>query len=243
MTGRPPAFATPCAACRTRATSDAGSRATAIGVTPARVSASRPRPSASTAARPAASAAVQNSSSAGLPASAASDCGLAVRDRAPKTAAPGTARRASAARGRRRGRCRRPPSGHRPPAGAVGPGSRWRRAALDQAQRVSARHDVGELLHRRLTATRTVSARMRSARRRAPKVSVFECCERKPEPACTIFVLVSRSVSTTTRAPIASRLLLPDPVSRRLNHGCDAPISLRKMRSCGACRAAMTARS
>ena len=47
----------------------------------------------------------------------------------------------------------------------------------------------------------------------SPKSSSFECCDRKPDPAWTVFVRRMRSVSTVTRAPIASRLLLT-PASR-----------------------------
>jgi hypothetical protein len=49
--------------------------------------------------------------------------------------------------------------------------------------------------------------------RARPKSSSFECCEMKPEPACTILVTRTWSVSTVTRAPTASRLLRV-PLSR-----------------------------
>jgi hypothetical protein len=77
----------------------------------------------------------------------------------------------------------------------------------------------------------------------SPKISSRDPGERNPEPACTVFVLrPARSVSTVTRAPTASRLLFV-PISRTASDEPARAKSLRKMRRCGAWRAAISTRS
>ena len=155
--------------------------------TPARSSASRPRASASTAARPAASVADQNSSSAGLPASAGERARLVPRDRAPRTPAPGTARRARCCPADRPGRRRRPVRsaaprwpGRAPPTRGVHPRSGARGVSSVASVNVCTAPDG------HVTVTRPDAA----CSSPSPTISVFECCDRKPEPAATMLRLL-----------------------------------------------------
>ncbi len=81
---------------------------------------------------------------------------------------------------------------------------RLERASLDQRQRTFSGTSVKTCVPPDGHSTVSLSTRWLAPR---PKSSSFECCERKPDPACTIFVRRKLSVSTITRAPIASRLL------------------------------------
>ncbi len=76
----------------------------------------------------------------------------------------------------------------------------------------------------------------------SPKISSFECCEMKPDPAVTTRVTRPCPVSTVTRAPMASRLLFV-PVSRTASALLPEAKSFRNSRSCGADRGDITATS
>ena len=159
-----------------------------------RLASASPMPSPAPAARPAKAAprSPRRAAATGRPASAAERALLARRGPAARSPAPGRARRA-----------RRPlePAGRCVPSGLAAPraGARRRCACggAPLAQRWSPPSSiqiaVAERRGRRTVcvdaarATRPSAFTMRSLRPR-PKSSSFECCERKPEPTCTILV-------------------------------------------------------
>ena len=88
----------------------------------------------------------------------------------------------------------------------------------------------------------TVSFKMRSLAPR-PMSSSFECCDRNPEPACTTSDL-AESIGLDGHAG-ADRVAVAGGATQA--HGerrrSSSAKSFRKIRSCGACRSAITTRS
>ena len=69
----------------------------------------------------------------------------------------------------------------------------------------------------------------------SPKNNSLLCCERNPEPACSVRVCWPDSVSNSTTAPIASGLLLV-PRSRKAMEGGSSSSTFFTIRNCGALR-------
>ena len=207
----------------------------AIDPTPARVNASAPRPSVSSAARAATTSNDHSSTIAGFPLNAASERVPPARSWSEKSGA-GNGSYIQVARG-----------------AEAGAGTEDVVFAADRGLKASVSIAPPSTIRRRVFSGTsvntcvppegqlTVSFKTRSLAPR-PMSSSFECCDRNPEPACTILILWSRSVSTVTRAPIASRLLVV-PRRRTASDADFVSKSFRKIRSCGACRSAITTRS
>ena len=203
-----------------------GSMAMASAATPARSSAARPRASASSAARARRIGRRPEQQQRRLAGERRQRSRLVRRRRAPRTPAPGTARRArsrpAASTGGRRRR-RRPPAPRWPGRTAPPRARRPRRGARRRVQR-----HVGEHLHcaRR---PRRPSASDARARRRGRRAAPSSAATGSPEPACDDPAsCVSRSVSTHDARADRVAVARPAPVRRSAS---DAPRGAKSLRN------------